>query len=1334
MSYSTLTQPTVIWAFCLISLTTSLERNVAAATEPVVRVVPPVTWVRGDKAIVPKKGNEGFDVVNSNFKPYRLPGQNEDPIRIDPNAPPENIPGEPFSIRYMTRNQPIQSSDWWTSIGLQQEGWVAGRGLEQNDVAHSIPFYSEPFQFQFVDFGTNLFPSPIKPPHGLRIWNQNGISVSTDGKDEYDTIKRDAQSFNPSLNFAGRGAISPLHQSALTVGLDGIHPLKQGIPTDSPWTNVLVKSYSDWGVKVTYQDLGSEMQITMANGSPFVWFERTMGTAPFLLWTGGSPASTGGTAKLLFNKGSVLGLEITTTYNPFKGLHEAPSTAIYVVYANKGNWVIDQTSGTLSVYKNTDPGVSAIAVLAMPHNVSASEAESAAAELEPYACRKITDTRLEYPPAVKTTSINGRTLELGYVPEKSTIRSRLSVTTTRLSQFASCTEGKPLQMIFPHHRKALLQEQATRVIGTPPKYVWNTLLGQAYAYADNAIVQELKTYGLLPFFPSTALYSGMSAPLLPNGSTATEDIYDTVKKWFFLEGKTISPDGEAKIDSFNRNSATYVNAATNTYLNGTWSLREIMIIADQLAQTPSLNVLDAELGKTKQAVAAEIRDSVMETLKELIAQWGDIYTSQLFQYDTGINSFYGYPSGYGAVGSLNDHHFHYGYFLRAAAAIGRVDPEWLKRYQPLIEELRNDVANFDRKNTRYPFLRNFNPFYGHSWADGRAHAQNQESTSEAINFAVGLVELGSLLSNTSLRDQGLYLYEQEILATEQYFFNQCAGFLNTRPLHCAEPVVPPVTSIAYTGNWPSNFATYNYTALNGQTEEWHTTLLGRLYTDQLDRGTFFAPIDATFAIQQIPLSAHTLYLERSPEWLATTWEQYLRETKAFTDGGNSLSGTYEVIISGMQARLPDKGTDVNGTGLIPALKRIEQPHIFFSGAVDTLGKYWAYTHSALGQLDATVVANQPYYAVFKKGDTRTLVTYNPGSTAITTRFTEETTGNAIGSDVVTPARSMVVRTLTGSSHTEHLTPYAPSKKRLYLRADGHLDSQHGPWLPAVQKDMSSFPSNLDDILPSLAIVPVRDPNDKDRHDTGTPPDPVLYPGKVLSWVGRFNGQLIGATDQDCTPPSGFSKSGCDPTKTPQAITRMALYTDQCLYPGWQRCQTNESSGNTITVRVSYYFDTKKCDPVVGMTCTPDRVETYGNVALQANDNTFLGMNKITEYYFGGVNLSEPQLLGQPPKPAVSGGFNGTFYLGLVGGGARSDVAALPIGTCLPAPCAFWSDPNNGVKLGVGGVFPKTVENGAMMLQLYGGSPGPNNIMRDIPVSVDTNPVLGRASWIQPPYE
>ncbi|MBY0261465.1 MAG: carbohydrate-binding protein, partial [Phycisphaerales bacterium] len=145
-----------------------------------------------------------------------------------------------------------------------------------------------------------------------------------------------------------------------------------------------------------------------------------------------------------------------------------------------------------------------------------------------------------------------------------------------------------------------------------------------------------------------------------------------------------------------------------------------------------------------------------------------------FAYHPAWSTLIGYPSSYGSAGELNDHHFHYGYFIYAAATVAQYDPAWAAQYGPMTELLIRDAANFERTDTRFPYLRNFDPYAGHSYASGHAGfyaGNNQESSSEAMNFANGVALWGAVTGNQTIRDLGLYLYASEAAAIQQYWFD-----------------------------------------------------------------------------------------------------------------------------------------------------------------------------------------------------------------------------------------------------------------------------------------------------------------------------------------------------------------------------------------------------------------------------------------------------------------------------------------------------------------------------------------------------------------------------------
>jgi len=227
----------------------------------------PVSIVTGNDEIHPEPGMQGNGGgFNSLF--FMVPGEGEADRNCDNFPPPcgpdvRQYPNRRYDIAYESPTpQPVQSNDWWPGVGLQwyvpqtHAGWAFGWS-STNNKPRTHQFISEPFAYDFVDF-----PSAT---HGLRLWNQNAIAVKTDGK-----LTR-CNPFDPKVNEIDRGFLAPENQAVVTVGLENVHPLSQMLgphePTGPPWTNVRVRRYSDWGLVLAYANSGSEMEITMANGS-----------------------------------------------------------------------------------------------------------------------------------------------------------------------------------------------------------------------------------------------------------------------------------------------------------------------------------------------------------------------------------------------------------------------------------------------------------------------------------------------------------------------------------------------------------------------------------------------------------------------------------------------------------------------------------------------------------------------------------------------------------------------------------------------------------------------------------------------------------------------------------------------------------------------------------------------------------------------------------------------------------------------------------------------------------------------------------------------------------
>ena len=141
----------------------------------------------------------------------------------------------------------------------------------------------------------------------------------------------------------------------------------------------------------------------------------------------------------------------------------------------------------------------------------------------------------------------------------------------------------------------------------------------------------------------------------------------------------------------------------------------------------------------------------------------------------------GFDESFGSHQRLADHHFHYGYFVRAAAEICRVDLAWCgdDQYGPMIELLIRDYAA-DTDDALFPHMRNFDPANGFSWADGQVNftrGNNNESTSEAATAYGAIILYGLTTGNTELTERGMYLHASTGAAYWEYW-NNIDGYNN----------------------------------------------------------------------------------------------------------------------------------------------------------------------------------------------------------------------------------------------------------------------------------------------------------------------------------------------------------------------------------------------------------------------------------------------------------------------------------------------------------------------------------------------------------------------------
>jgi len=137
-------------------------------------------------------------------------------------------------------------------------------------------------------------------------------------------------------------------------------------------------------------------------------------------------------------------------------------------------------------------------------------------------------------------------------------------------------------------------------------------------------------------------------------------------------------------------------------------------------------------------------DTVRTVLTEALEEWGEAGRcetgeARCFVYDPVLKGVVGVTPAFGSE-DFNDHHFHYGYLLYAAAVAAAEDPALAERIGPVFDQVAADIASADIAaadgGTDFPGIRTFDPVAGHSWASGFspfADGNNQESSSEAVS-------------------------------------------------------------------------------------------------------------------------------------------------------------------------------------------------------------------------------------------------------------------------------------------------------------------------------------------------------------------------------------------------------------------------------------------------------------------------------------------------------------------------------------------------------------------------------------------------------------------------
>ena len=488
-----------------------------------------------------------------------------------------------------------------------------------------------------------------------------------------------------------------------------------------------------------------------------------------------------------------------------------------------------------------------------------------------------------------------------YNESTSTLQSTFTVTTDIKEGSGSTV----FMGLLPHQWSHLAAGSAQ-----PGSVTYPTVRGSMKMLAANSFVVENKFKGVLSALPNQGKYSAGFNPAAMN----------------------------EKIDLLKNSSlATW----TDSYNEG--------LVMNQLVQVAKIA---DQMGNT------EARDKMMNTVKSRLENWLKATQGEsafVFYYDIKWKTLIGYPAGHSSDANINDHHFHYGYFISVAAAIEQFQPGWAAQWGPMVNMLIKDAANPDRSSTMFPFLRHFNPYAGHAFAAGllnnEPHGNNQESSSEAMNFNASLIHWGTLTGDTELRDLGIYLYTTELTAIEEYWFDM------------SDRIFPP-----------------NYAQM----------MASRVWGNGHDRNTFWTgDIAAMYGINMVPMSSSHLYLGYNKPYAQALWNDMTVKTGVLSNTPND-NLWFETYWSFRSFSNPANAV---------ALYNNYPNYKLKFGNSDAQTYHWLHSFNGMGTVDATVTCNYPIAGVFNKAGDKTYVAHNYGAVEITVTYSD-------GFSMVVPARTL----------------------------------------------------------------------------------------------------------------------------------------------------------------------------------------------------------------------------------------------------------------------------------------------------------------------------------------
>ncbi|MDE6311217.1 MAG: hypothetical protein K2L96_05295 [Muribaculaceae bacterium] len=324
----------------------------------------------------------------------------------------------------------------------------------------------------------------------------------------------------------------------------------------------------------------------------------------------------------------------------------------------------------------------------------------------------------------------------------------------------------------------------------------------------------------------------------------------------------------------------------------------------------------------------------------LTANPGDI--AFVFYYHEPWKSLLAYPAGHGQDSNLNDHNFHYGYFIEAAAAVATFYPEWAEEWGPMVDLIVRDICSISRTDTMFPYMRSFSPYSGHCWANGFSTlgaGADQESTSEAMTAHAAIIKWAEVRGNTALRDAAVWMFTTELSAIQEYWFD------------------------TQDRNRPAGY---------------RSALASRVFANGYDDQNFWGGgMAGSYGIHVYPVQPSSAYLVHDAAYAEKLWKAMCNETGILRGEENS-NIWYDAWTQFLSLINPAEALTFYES------KKSQMGKKF--GASQALTYYWIHSLAMAGTPDFTLTADSPMAQAYRNGRAVTYVASNYTSKPRTVKF------------------------------------------------------------------------------------------------------------------------------------------------------------------------------------------------------------------------------------------------------------------------------------------------------------------------------------------------------------